>query len=111
MCYWRCNDGGTLIAVALQGEVYHYFNNDSDDECCDRTTVTFNDLMFFKIDKGEVMWQARTPLTLCGRTFDFTHYDIQLPRSGKDIILKHKTNPKENYRLKWNGTRFTLTHP
>ena len=109
ICHWRCSDGGTLIGVALIGDEYicdgidydkSYYNPD------DNRTINVNDLMFFKIDPEEVLWQPKTPKEMCGHKFNFHQYSIQLPRKGKDVVLKHKSNPKENYTLQWNGTSF-----
>lgn len=109
MCHWRCNDGGTLVAVALQGNEYicegiDYDKSfyDPDDERC----ININDLMFFKIDYEEVLWQPKSPKEMCGNKFNFHEYSIELPRKGKNIVLKHKTNSKANYTLQWNGTSF-----
>ncbi len=122
MCYWRCNDG-ILIAVAIQGDEYtderecdsdHDSDSEKDNGDCecrgdDGITVNINDLMFFKILSDEALWRPITPQALCGRTFDFSNYEIVLPQEGKDIELRATTKGPASYRLTFNGTAFTTT--
>lgn len=105
MCYWRCNDGGILVGVALIGDEYKgdLNINEGDPE---EPTINVNGLMFYKIDKGEVMWWPKTPKQMCGQDFNFHLYDIELPRQGKDIKLNNDTG--KSYVLKWNGNGFTV---
>ena len=115
MCYWRTDDGGVLVGVAFIGDEYRYDGNDALDpilpgeDLDDRTTVCVNDLMFFKINSGEMIWRPRTPEVMCGQKFDFRKYDIELPRVGKNIKLTHNENPKKSVVLKWTGSNFTVS--
>ena len=115
MCYWRRNDGDILIAVALQGYEYKWEGNreawenlpvDEDDG---EPSFCVNDLMFFKLEKGEVMWLPKTPKQIIGRDIDFKRYNIQLPRHGKDIVLTEKSEDDHpaTVTLRWNGIDFT----
>ena len=108
MCYWKCNDGSRLIAVAIQGYEYRDDEGDtSDDEDEDNWTVCVNDLAFFRIQGDELLWRPVPVRQVCGRDFDFKDYFTQLPRTGKDIQL---TDTDGNVLLlKWNGSRFTAT--
>ena len=108
MCYWRCTDGGTLIAVAVQGEEYR---PDIEDrlEYDDPVTKCYNDLMFFRINPDEAIWRPITPQQMCHKAFDFEQYRIELPQKGKNITLTHKSNPALNALLKWNGSTFQIS--
>ena len=108
ICYWRCNDGDILIAVAIQGDEYkpdRSCDSDSDED----PTVHISDLMFYKIHGDEALWRPIMPQELCGRTFDFGNYEIVLPEEGKDIELRATTKGPDSYRLIFNGTAFTPT--
>lgn len=114
MCYWKRTDGDLLIAVALQGYEYKWDGNreawenmaDNDEE---DPTVCVNDLMFFKLEKGEVLWLPKTPKQITGRDIDFKNCRVELPRHGKDICLVF--NPQDDNptttTLRWNGLDFT----
>lgn len=114
MCYWRCDDGGVLVGVAFIGDEYRYDDNDDldpileGDDPDDRTTVCVNDLMFFRIFDGEMIWRPRLPVEMCGKRFDFRQYNIELPRVGKDVKLTHLGDPKQSVVLRWNGRRFDV---
>lgn len=107
MCYWRRTDGNILVAVALQGFEYKGDANAGarDDDPHDERTIPVNDLMFFKIDKGEVIWLPKTPLQILGRQYNFNYYDVQLPRYGKDITIR-RHGASSTITLRWNGTDF-----
>lgn len=116
MCHWRCTDGSTLVGVALIGYEYIVpgFNapeedpnatyTDDDDDC--EIHLCVNDMMFYRVLKNEVLWRPIVPEKLLGRTIDFHQYDIELPRYGKEIKLKHKDNPKLNLSFTWDGAKF-----
>lgn len=109
MCLWRTADGGTMVAVALQGDEYKGdWNTGFPDNEEDERTVNVNDLMFFKINKGEAIWRPITPKTMCGEEINFPDYRIQLPRKGQHIRLIHKTDHAKDYQLQWDGNRFSL---
>ena len=115
MCYWRTDDGGVLVGVAFIGDEYRSDDNDALDpilpgeDLDDRNTVRANDLMFFKINSGEMIWRPLTPEVMCGQKFDFRKYDIELPRVGKNIKLTHNDDPKKSVVLKWTGSNFTVS--
>lgn len=101
MCYWKCTNGDIIVGIALQGEEY------TDERYGDGPPVrSVNDLMFFKVEKGEVMWLPKTPRQMLGRDYDFTRYDIALPRVGKDITLTPKGRVGKTVVLRWNGKDF-----
>lgn len=109
MCHWRCNDGGTLVAVAFTGVQYktddtYFLTEDSEDS----RVVSITDMMFYKIDAGEVMWQPRTLAAMCGRAIDLRDYNIELPRQGKNIVLRRQGNTGRDLTLVWNGSAFTI---
>ncbi|MBR1594200.1 MAG: hypothetical protein IJ692_06325 [Alloprevotella sp.] len=109
MCYWRMTDGGTLVGVCFFGDEYKMDDDGFTADCDeDDRTICINDLMFFRINPDECIWRPRTPQALCGRMFDFSAYDIQLPRQGKDIRLTHKTNPSRSLVLRWTGKGFDV---
>ena len=119
MCYWRCDDGGVLVGVLVQGA--EYFCDDDDlppqevvnDEDYD-PDYDIADLMFFKIAKGEVMWWAKTPKQMCGRDFNFNDYIVHLPQKGKDITLDREVLVNDEfaqvpaYVLHFNGSTFDV---
>lgn len=119
MCLWRLNDGNTLVGVALQGYEYAIGGDEGDeaetqenaeeeDEYEDNSTVCINGIMFYLIKKGEAIWRPRTLERLCGQCFDLKEYSIELPRQGKDIVLRHEENPKKNVLLKWQDGKFVV---
>ena len=103
-----------LVGVAFIGDEYRYDDNDDldpileGDDPDDRTTVCVNDLMFFRIFDGEMIWRPRLPVEMCGKRFDFRQYNIELPRVGKDVKLTHLGDPKQSVVLRWNGRRFDV---
>ncbi len=113
MCLWRMKDGSTMVAVALRGEEYADIEDVQDevgdsDDMEDLNVISINNLMFYHIRKDEAIWRPCTPKKLCGRTFDFSEYDIQLPQEGKDILLYHTTDARKNVVLKWNDGKFKV---
>ena len=117
--YWRCDDGGVLVGVLVQGA--EYFCDDDDlpppevvnDEDYD-PDYSIADMMFFKIGKGEVMWWAKTPKQMCGRDFNFNDYIVHLPQKGKDITLDREVLVNDEfvqvpaYVLHFNGSTFDV---
>lgn len=113
MCLWRMKDGSTMVAVALRGEEYvdteeEQGEVEESDDMEGMNVISINNLMFYHICKDEAIWRPCTPKKLCGRTFDFTEYDIQLPQKGKDIRLYHSTDARKNVVLKWNDGKFKV---
>lgn len=120
MCLWHMKDGNTMVAVALKGDEYNEEEPDEallssmseserDEYIEDHITACVNNLMFYKIMKNEAIWRPRTPQKLCGRTFNFSEYDIQLPKGrDKDIRLTHNADPRKNVVLKWNDGTFIV---
>lgn len=108
MCYWRCSDGGVIVAVALQGDEYVYDESVPIEEqtCDDRTTQCLNDLMFYRINPDELLMRPITPNAMCGRSFNFEKYEIKLPQDGRDIVLNPIEDNTPGYTLKWNGKDF-----
>lgn len=106
MCYWKCNDGGVLIAVAFVGDEYKEEHNcENEDE---EITRSITDMTFYRIFNDEMLWHPVPPSQLLGQEIDFNSLsDIQLPRQGKDIMLI-SDNPKNNLVLKWNGNGFKV---
>ena len=108
MCYWRCNDGGTLIAVAFEGDEYVTELNEDLHHPVDEDDIflNINDLMFYYIEKGEVYWLPRTPEQMFGKKLNFAKYSIQLPREGKTITFTDRDTEKVAATYTWNGSRF-----
>ncbi len=109
MCHWRCSDGGTLIAVAFTGVEYSGDDNigfPTVDE--DGRVVNITGMQFYRIDPDEVMWQPRTLKSLSGRAIKLSDYNIELPRKGKNIVLKPHGENKPNVTLVWNGNSFSV---
>jgi len=104
MCYWNCQDGSRLIAVALQGYEYN------EDETSDELFVSLNDIAFFRILGDELIWRPVPVRQLCGKDYDFLLYDsIELPRQGKDIRLieRFESGDEQITTLVWDGARFS----
>lgn len=114
MCYWKCNDGSRLIGVSVQG--FEYDMNVSEEEMepdedgeYGNSTVCFNDLAFFRVLQGELIWYPVQVKELCGWDYKFEEYYVELPRAGKDIRMTDSDG--EVTLLKWNGARFSVTKP
>lgn len=111
MCYWRCDDGGVLVGVAMSG--YEYLTEENEDlfvpgpdyDPEDANFLNLSDLMFYYVPQGEVLWLPRTPEQMLGRKIDFSLYRIQLPRQGKTITLSD-SDDKVVMSFTWNGSRF-----
>lgn len=106
MCYWNCANGDVIVAVAIQGREYKpegYVNTAHDDP--EEPSTIINDLMFFKVEKGEVMWLPKTPKQMTGKNFNYANYEIKLPREGKNITLINRNNGSKT-TLRWNGQNF-----
>lgn len=123
MCYWRCDDGGVLVGVNINGAEYFCDDDDPpataigipDGEYDDyEPDYSIADLMFFKIAKGEVMWWPKTPKQMCGRDFNFGEYIVHLPRQGKDITISREVLKDEEFvevpafTLRFNGSSFDV---
>ena len=109
MCYWNCNDGSRLVAVLLQGHQYKSLYKEYEEaEYNDEWTFCYTDLMFFRLNNGDVIWHPIEPEKLCGRSINFRYFDIELPQRGKDITLKREFGSGESYKLQWNGDKFTV---
>lgn len=110
MCYWHTTDGNVIIAVAFNGHEYKDGLPvcDSDEDSDDDYIVNISDLMFYKVIEDQLLWRPVTPEQMLGRSFDFKHYDVDLPRTGKDIILTGNEPGDGNYTLRWTGTGFTV---
>ncbi|MBR5102514.1 MAG: hypothetical protein IK092_05270 [Muribaculaceae bacterium] len=116
MCYWHRDDGSVVVCVAFEGDEYRWEGNDDfkplpnpdDPEDEDNWYVGVNDMMFYEIKKNEIFWWPRTPEMMCGKTFNFDQYDIQLPQQGKDIKLISKSDENKVVVLKWNGKNFDV---
>lgn len=113
MCFWNCKDGTRLIGVALQGYEYNMeetYGNDDDDELF----VCLNDIAFFRIRPGEMIWRPVAVKDICGQELAFLLYDrIELPRQGKDIKLVEvaEFGDEAVTTLSWDGTRFKVIPP
>lgn len=106
MCYWRCNDGNRLVGVAVMGDEFSDAPVPEDDPDFEVDVVCINDLMFFRIEKDELIWRPVSPRSLLGRDYNFAEYEISLPRQGKDITLTNRETGKVT-KLTWNGARFS----
>lgn len=113
MCFWNCKDGTRLIGVALQGYEYNMeetYGNDDDDELF----VCLNDIAFFRIRPGEMIWRPVAVKDICEQELAFLLYDrIELPRQGKDIKLVEvaEFGDEAVTTLSWDGTRFKVIPP
>lgn len=113
MCFWNCKDGSRLIGVALQGYEYNLeetYGNDDDDNLF----VCLNDIAFFRVLPGEMIWRPVPVRQICGKDLEFILYDrIELPRQGKDIKLIEvaEFGDEAVTTLSWDGTRFTVKLP
>ena len=101
-------DGGTLIAVAFEGDEYVTELNEDLHHPVDEDDIflNINDLMFYYIEKGEVYWLPRTPEQMFGKKLNFAKYSIQLPREGKTITFTDRNTEKVAATYTWNGSRF-----
>ncbi len=107
MTYWRCTDGSLLVGVAFEGYDEAVMMVENED---DMKALSLNGLMFYRIAHDTVIWNPETPKQVFGRDFHFAEYEIQLPRQGKDILLKYNSEKKngKSYLLKWNGNGFNV---
>lgn len=109
MCYWNCSDGSRLVGVLLQGHEYKpTYKEYEETEYNDDMTFCYTDLMFFRLTNEDLIWHPVKPEQLCGRSINFRYFNIELPRRGKDITLTRTFGDGKSYKLKWNGTKFTV---
>ena len=118
MCFWNCKDGSRLIGVALQGYEYNMEEAEEgtygDDYGDENLFVELNDIAFFRVLPGEMIWRPVPVKQICGREILFLRYDrIELPRQGKDIKLIEvaEFGDEAVTTLAWDGSRFTIKEP